>query len=371
MESFSKTAERREPFRRSALSSDYQARTAEPEDSYRPPYRRDVDRILHSKAYARYVDKTQVVYLVANDHISHRALHVQLVSSLSRGIAEVLGLNRSLVEAIALGHDVGHPPFGHEGEGYLSKISHEWQLGTFTHPWQSCRLLSTIEPLNLGLAVYDGILCHDGGMATTRWEPQWGKTWSDHQRELDAKLKDPHVNLMPMTLEGCLVKICDTVSYLSRDIEDAISLGIIDRQQLPDTTLGKHHHEILKTVAEDIIRHSLDKEYIALSDQVYDAVMALRRFNFDYIYFEPRLKRESSKIQRSYDLLCHFLFDDLLSKKEKSYTWTHFLHNKSTVYHEQTSPQRQVIDYVAGMTDGFFIRTIEKIFVPMPIGLTC
>ena len=134
------------------------------------PYKRDVDRIVHSKAYARYVDKTQVAYLVENDHITHRSLHVQLVSNFARGIAEILRLNLDLVEAIALGHDVGHPPFGHEGEGYLSSLSKEYGNGPFAHPWQSCRLLTDIEPLNLGLAVYDGFLCHDGGMCGTKFD---------------------------------------------------------------------------------------------------------------------------------------------------------------------------------------------------------
>src|SRR5690606_10061613 len=108
------------------------------------------------KAYTRYADKTQVVYLVDNDHVTYRGLHVQLVSQFARGIAEILRLNVNLVEAISLGHDVGHPPFGHEGEGYLSNIAQDTIGRPFVHPWQSCRLFSLIEPLNLGLAVYDG-----------------------------------------------------------------------------------------------------------------------------------------------------------------------------------------------------------------------
>src|SRR3984957_3501716 len=140
-----------------------------PEDDHRLPYKRDVDRIVHSKAYARYIDKTQVVYLVENDHITHRSLHVQLVSNFARGIAEILHLNLDLVEAIALGHDVGHPPFGHEGEEYLSALSQEFGAGHFAHSWQSCRLFMHVEPLNLGLAVYDGFLCHDGGMSNPKY----------------------------------------------------------------------------------------------------------------------------------------------------------------------------------------------------------
>src|ERR1700689_4493250 len=138
---YRQTAEQKEEvlfFARAALSKDH-CRLNGPEDDHRMPYKRDVDRILHSKAYSRYVDKTQVVYLVDNDHITHRSLHVQLVSSFARGIAEILRLNLDLVEAISLGHDVGHPPFGHEGEGYLSALSEEFGNGSFAHPSQSCR----------------------------------------------------------------------------------------------------------------------------------------------------------------------------------------------------------------------------------------
>ncbi|MDP1835990.1 MAG: HD domain-containing protein [Chlamydiales bacterium] len=353
---------------KAALSEHYHARREEAPDSYRTPYRRDADRILHSKAYARYVDKTQVVYLVANDHISHRSLHVQLVSSLSRGIAEVLQLNLPLVEAIALGHDVGHPPFGHEGEGYLSKISQQLGQGFFAHPWQSCRLLSLIEPLNLGLAVYDGILCHDAGLASNVITPRWNKSWDDHRTDLALRLRDPEANIIPGTLEGCLVKICDTISYLSRDLEDAISLNIITRDQVPHTLLSNTSQEILRRFAQDIIACSKGQNYVAMSEQMYESVATLRRFNFDFIYFDPRLKSESQKIQRGYAHLVDFLLDDLKQKGQDSYIWKDFLHNKESEYFADAPPERQVIDYVAGMTDGFFLRTLQKIFVPSPIG---
>jgi dGTPase len=242
------------------------------EDDHRLPYKRDVDRIVHSKAYSRYIDKTQVVYLVENDHITHRSLHVQLVSSFARGIAEILRLNLDLVEAISLGHDVGHPPFGHEGEEYLSALSEEYHNGPFTHPLQSCHLFTDIEPLNLGLAVYDGFLCHDGGMAGTHLAPRYGKSWKDHLEDKELKLKQPDANIISATLEGCLVKICDTISYLGRDIEDAISLNILTRDQVPRTLLGISNREILSAVAQDIIANSYEQDYIAFSNEVFEAL---------------------------------------------------------------------------------------------------
>jgi dGTPase len=352
-----------------AAFSSLHSRYNGPEQDHRLPYKRDVDRIVHSKAYARYVDKTQVVYLMENDHITHRSLHVQLVSNFARGIAEILRLNLDLVEAISLGHDVGHPPFGHEGEGYLSELSEEFGNGIFTHPLQSCRLFSEIEPLNLGLAVYDGFLCHDGGMKETRYDPRYGKTWDDHFADRQLKLSQPECNIMPGTLEGCLVKLCDTVSYLGRDIEDAISIGLIQRHEVPETFLGKTNREILNALARDIIEMSYQHDYIALSDNAYEALKVLRKFNFEKIYLHPCLKGESQKIKRSYRILFEVLLEDFEKNHDQSFIWKNFLHNKSEVYREQNSPFQKVVDYIAGMTDTYFIRTFRKLIVPSQIKL--
>lgn len=354
---------------KAALSKDH-ARYAGPEEDHRLPYKRDVDRIVHSKAYSRYVDKTQVVYLVENDHITHRSLHVQLVSNFARGIAEILGFNLDLVEAISLGHDVGHPPFGHEGEGYLSEISEEVGNGPFAHPLQSCRLFMEIEPLNLGLAVYDGFLCHDGGMVGNVLVPRFGKTWEDHFNDRKQKLAHPHDNIMPATLEGCLVKLCDTMSYIGRDIEDAISLGILKREQVPQTILGTSNRDILRTLARDVIRCSYGKDYISLSNESYEALKQLRRFNFENIYMFPQLKVESAKIKRSYRFLYDFLLEDFLAQQQESYIWKCFLYKRTENYLAVTSPQQMVIDYISGMTDNYFVRTMEKILIPRQIEIS-
>lgn len=353
---------------KAALSQEHDRRLIEERD-HRLPYKRDVDRIVHSKAYARYTDKTQVVYLVDNDHITHRALHVQLVSNFARGIAEILRLNLDLVEAIALGHDVGHPPFGHEGEGYLSALSEEYGNGPFTHPLQSCRLFTEIEPLNLGLNVYDGFLCHDGGMCGTVFHPRFGKTWQEHQRDKENKVASPDGNIWPGTLEGCLVKICDTMSYLGRDIEDAISLDILSRDQVPKTFLGNTNRDILSHLARDIIQMSYEKDYIAISDEAYQTLKILREFNFKQIYTHPKLKRESKKIEHSYRILFETLLDDLQKHQEESYIWKNFVHNKTESYVANTTPVQMVVDFIAGMTDRFFIKTLERLVIPKSIEL--
>lgn len=340
------------------------------EDDYRLPYKRDVDRIIHSKAYARYVDKTQVVYLVDNDHITHRSLHVQLVSNFARGIAQILRLNLDLVEAISLGHDVGHPPFGHEGENYLSALTRKHGIGAFAHSVQSCRLLTEIESLNLGLAVYDGFLCHDGGFSGTRLHPNFAKTWDDHVLEKKTKKQEPDTNFMPATLEGCLVKLCDTVSYLGKDIEDAIHLGILQREDLPKTLLGNSNRELLSAVAKDIISQSYEQNYIAITEEVFEALKVIRKFNFEHIYSHPKLKIESKKIERSYGYLFETLLEDCEKNKESSFVWTHYVANKSEIYKNNTTSIQAVVDYIAGMTDSFFVRTLEKILVPRQIELT-
>ena len=346
------------------------SRFVKEEIDHRLPYKRDIDRIIHSKSYARYIDKTQVVYLVENDHITHRNLHVQLVSSFAKGIAQILNLNTDLVEAIALGHDVGHPPFGHEGEVYLSQISEKCGNGPFSHPLQSCRLFGVIEPINCGLAVYDGFLCHDGGVGSAKLEPCYGKTWEDHFLEREKKRLDPDINLMPCSLEGCLVKFCDTISYLARDIEDAIQLGLIRREEIPQTLLGVKNGEILQKFSMDMIKMSYQKDYIAISTPIHEAMNKIRSFNFDNIYSRSRLKTESSKIKRAYLALFDYFLNDLKENKERSYLWENFLYSKTDVYLEETSPEQRVIDYLAGMTDGFFMRTLKKMIMPELIKLT-
>lgn len=355
-------------FSGASLSKDH-SRLNGPDDDHRMPYKRDTDRILHSKAYTRYVDKTQVVYLVDNDHVTHRSLHVQLVSSFARGIAEILRLNLDLVEAIALGHDVGHPPFGHEGEEYLSALSKEYGQGAFTHPLQSCRLFTSIEPLNLGLAVYDGFLCHDGGLNGNVLYPSARKTWDQHSHERTLKGLNPEGNIMPGTLEGCLVKLCDTMSYVGRDIEDAINLGILSRDLVPHTCLGTTNREILGALAADIIRHSYDQDYIAISEESYEALKELRQFNFKHIYIHPKLKGESAKIERAYRILFEWLVEDLEQLKEQSYIWRMYVHKRGEAYISETPPVRMVLDYLSGMTDSFFVRTLEKVIVPKKIEL--
>ena len=211
-------------------------------EGYRQAFSVDVDRILHSRSYARYIDKTQVFYLIRNDHITHRVLHVQLVSKIGRSVGRFLGLNEDLIEAIALGHDIGHTPFGHDGERFLSELCREHGIGSFHHNVQSVHFLDCVERKgkgwNLCLQTLDGILCHDGEVHTPELAPCRNKSFADLQAELVAKTSRIGMELIPMTLEGCVVRMVDTVAYIGRDIEDAIRLGLIGRSDLPAASVA-------------------------------------------------------------------------------------------------------------------------------------
>src|SRR4030042_194761 len=205
---------------------------------HRQSFSLDTDRILHSLSYSRYIDKTQVFYLIKNDHITHRVLHVQLVSKIARPIGRLLGLNEDLIEAISLGHDIGHAPFGHDGEKFLSDLSLQYGLGHLLHNLQSVRALERIEKKgrgwNLTLQVLDGILCHDGELHSQALHPDREKDFQKINKEIKDKEDDPSINLYPMTMEGCVVRMADTISYIGRDIEDAIRLGLIKRDDIPE-----------------------------------------------------------------------------------------------------------------------------------------
>ncbi len=339
------------------------------EPSFWQPYKEDVERIIHSKAFKRYSDKTQVVYLVDNDHLTHRGHHVQLVSSFARGVATLLDLNVNLVEAISLGHDVGHPPFGHEGEGYLSTLCIEYGLGAYSHASQSCRLFRVIEPLNLGFLVYDGFLCHDGGMRERLAKPWLDKGLKEHLEEIEMRTVEPEKDFQPASLEGCLVKMCDSVSYLAKDIEDALQLGIITRDDVPKTALGIHNDEILKKAAMDLVATSQKQSYIGFSEEVFASLKKLRAFNFERIYTFPKLKLESQKIKSAYRQLFELLIDDHRKNGEKSNLHKNFLHSRSSSYLEDTSDMRKIVDYMAGMTDRYFISTLEQFVIPQTIKL--
>jgi len=331
----------------------------------------DTDRILHSLAYSRYIDKTQVFYLIKNDHITHRVLHVQLVSKIGRTIGRLLRLNEDLIEAVALGHDIGHTPFGHDGEMFLSELSRSYGLDNFLHNIQGVRFLEKIEKKgkgwNLTLQVLDGILCHDGEIHIQTISPDNDKDFRTLDKEMKEKEKTPSLDIWPMTLEGCVVRIADTVSYIGRDIEDAIRLGLITRGDLPKDckrVLGETNGTIVYNLVEDLVANSLDKPYVCFNPEVGEALKKLKEFNRNFIYSNEKVKEQSTKVKLMFELLFDKYFRDLENGKESSDIFRRFLDGMSSEYRDETSSAGIVRDFIAGMTDEYFLSQCRTHLIP-------
>ena len=309
------------------------------ERGHRQHFSLDADRILHSLAYTRYIDKTQVFYLIDNDHITHRVLHVQFLSKIARDVGRFLRLNEDLIEAIALGHDIGHAPFGHDGERYLSAICQRHGIGGFQHNVQSVRSLDRIERKgrgwNLSIQVLDGILCHDGEIHEQSLRPQPGKTFEDLDREMDLKSNEPEATLTPMTLEGCVVRLADTISYIGRDIEDAIRLNLVNRDEIPANCanlLGTTNGAIVYNLVEDVIKNSVDRDAVGFSPEVSEALRELKSFNYARIYQNPKIKGEVGKIGRLFETLFDLYLGDIAKENRESELFSGFLGGMSQEY---------------------------------------
>jgi len=333
------------------------------EGGYRQTFSVDVDRILHSRAYTRYIDKTQVFYLIHHDHITHRVLHVQLVSKIARTIGRYLGLNEDLIEAVALGHDIGHTPFGHDGERFLSELCRSGGIGDFLHNVQSVQFLDFVERKgkgwNLCLQTLDGILCHDGEIHNQVLKPERKKTFETLEKEMAVKKQDASTPLMPMTLEGCVVRMADTISYIGRDIEDAIRLNIIDRTDLPKESvdmLGNTNGTIVYHLVTDVINTSFRNPYIAFSRKVSEALKQLKNFNLERIYMSPKIKKDTDTIKTLFGFLFEKYLDDIENENHSSVIFKGFLENMSEDYIQSHCKEEIVRDFIAGMTDQYFLR---------------
>jgi dGTPase len=366
----------------SCFSDQSVRRKKEQKIGYRQQFALDADRILHSRSYTRYIDKTQVFCLITNDHITHRVLHVQLVSRAARTIGRFLNLNEDLIEAIALGHDIGHPPFGHDGEHILSELCLEQGLPPFQHNIQSVRFLDRLERRgrgwNLSVQTLDGILCHDGEIHNRRLTGKGEQSFAALDEKIALKQKDPKHNLLPMTLEGCVVRLADTVSYIGRDIEDAIILGLITRDDLPtDITglLGETNGSIVYNLVTDLIANShvcqpgdssTDESFIGFSNEISAALHQLKRFNYENIYLHPKTKQDLPLIRQGYRSLFSYYLNYLHSRV-KDKLQVDLMLNMGDDYLNSHSPAEMVRDYMAGMTDDFFLKEAARIGCTVPV----
>lgn len=337
-------------------------------EDIRPCFYRDIDRIIYSLSYSRYIDKTQVFTHGGNDHISKRMTHVQYVSKIARTIGRALNLNEDLIEAAALGHDLGHTPFGHVGESILNKISLKHNEGYFFHNIESVRLLKDIENhgkgLNISLQVLDAIMCHNGEIAMQEYKPR-KKSKNEFLREYNNSYhnKDEVIKMVPMTLEGCVVRISDLIAYLGRDIEDGIRMNLITMDDIPSyikDTLGSTNREIINTIILDIIKNSINKNYIKLSDDIFKCIFDLKEFNYKNIYLKAYTKEELAKLEEMINTLYEKYLTDLNNHNYNSIIYKNYLNNMVDKYKENTN-ERIVLDYIAGMTDDYLIKQYESI----------
>lgn len=352
-----------------ATKSNKAIRLNKEESDIRTPFSRDTDRIINSLSYTRYLDKTQVFSYKENDHISKRMTHVQLVSKIARTIGRALNLNTDLIEAIALGHDIGHTPLGHTGESILNEISKR-ELGEyFAHNIQSVRELMIVENngkgLNLTIQVLDGIMCHNGEILSSKYEPV-SKTEKDVLENYNLAYKDLQLvnKIPPMTLEGCIVRISDIIGYIGRDIEDAINIGVLKKEDLPKQIteiLGSTNKEIINTIILDIIDNSMNKPYLKLSDDVYNAILLLKKFNYQNIYSKSLTKEEIEYYRLGMNNLYSKYLNDIINQNKNSIIFKIFLDSQDKSYLEKTSDKRKVIDFISGMTDDFFKEEIERL----------
>ncbi len=333
----------------------------EEKDPYRTDFFRDIDRIIYSLSYTRYADKTQVFSYNEDDHITKRMIHVQLVSKIARTIGRNLKLNEDLIEAAALGHDLGHVPFGHVGESILNEISLENGEGYFNHNIESVRVLMNLEQngrgRNITVQVLDAIMCHNGELPLNEYRPV-KKTKEEFLEEYKQCYVDKRMikKLRPMTLEGCVVRISDIIAYIGKDIEDAIRLGVIKKENLPKNItklIGEENKNIVNTFVSDIIKNSKGKPYIKMSKPIFKALVDLKAFNMENIYLKANTKQEIKMYEKMFRTLFDKYKNDIEIHNTKSEIYKKFLKDMTEEYISSTTIARKVIDFIAGMTDDY------------------
>lgn len=351
-----------------ATKYDEAIRLVEDEKDFRLDFQRDSDRIIHSHSYTRYINKTQVYSNLEDDNISRRMTHVQFVSRAARTIARGLGLNEDLCEAISLGHDVGHVPFGHFGESVLNDISKRRTGLCFAHNLNSFRVFKDVEKkgkgCNLTIQVLDGIMCHNGEMVRAKYAPI-NKTKEDVLKEYEECRKDESkiLKLIPMTLEGCVVRVSDIIGYIGKDIDDARKLEVFDIDTLPEsvkTTLGSTNVEIMNNIITDIMIQSYGKPYIQMSENVYEQVEKLKKFNYENIYYKAMDNKEKKYITNMFNELYEVYINALEKEDRENDIYEVFLKDMNVEYLNNSNNDEKVIDFIASMTDNYIQKQYDK-----------
>lgn len=341
---------------------------------WRPAYVRDIEKIMHCPFYNRYADKTQVFSFYKNDDITRRALHVQLVSRISRNIGALLGLNLDLIEAIALGHDIGHTPFGHAGEKFLNEILQENTGRFFNHNVHSVRVLDTIFSRNISLQTLDGILCHNGVFEQKEYKPIESTVFSN----FDDKIEKCYVDksnielLIPFTLEGCVVRICDMIAYLGKDRQDAKKANLLHNSpEFTHGAIGVENAEIINNLTVNIVENSYGKDCLFMDEDIYNELKTAKKENNEFIYRNSKIDQlYNENIRPMINEIYYKLLDDIKNKRQESVLFKHhisFIENSRKYYTPEKSysdedPNQIVVDYIASMTDDYFIDLYNYLF---------
>lgn len=362
-------------FKRAAFDNALAARRADnPHDAatvLRPPFVRDIDKIINCPYYNRYADKTQVFSLQKNDDITRRGLHVQLVSRIARTIGAALNLNLDLIEAIALGHDIGHTPFGHAGESYLDELSRGYTGRCFAHNIHSVRVLDGIFPYNITLQTLCGIAAHDGELELSEYRPKPLSGFEEFDGLIENCYRDGSAikKLVPDTLEGCVVRISDIIAYIGKDRQDAARARLIDESEFNEKGLGDYNAQIMNNLTVNIVENSYGKDYIKLDESHFRDLQKVKNDNYKLVYKTDFACRYLSDcIKPMMGQLFKRLLDDLVRGDESSYIFRHHISCVDKSYYKRRKPYREeapeqiVIDYIASMTDDYFIDLYKKLF---------
>lgn len=348
-------------------------RPADRSSIWRPAFVRDVEKILHMPAYNRYAGKTQVFSFRSNDDLSRRGLHVQLVARIARDIGYALGLNCDLIEAIGLGHDLGHTPFGHAGERCLNDVFHGRTGRWFFHNVHSVRVLDKLYGRNISLQTLDGALCHNGEYEQRVFELSGLSSFGEFDRVVDECVSGGGAvigHLRPMTLEGCVVRISDIIAYVGRDRQDAIEAGLLTGGAFEDGLGGAYNSWILTHASADIIEHSYGKDRIEMSEELFAEIRRAKAENYAKIYRSSGIEGERAEVlARAFELMYERCLDDLHKRDESSFIFRHHitrieeqLAHYGRTYDWQSDPEQTVVDYIASMTDGYFAELASKFF---------
>lgn len=348
-------------------------RPADRSSIWRPAFVRDVEKILHMPAYNRYAGKTQVFSFRSNDDLSRRGLHVQLVARIARDIGYALGLNCDLIEAIGLGHDLGHTPFGHAGERCLNDVFHGRTGRWFFHNVHSVRVLDKLYGRNISLQTLDGALCHNGEYEQRVFELSGLSSFGEFDRVVDECVSGGGAvigHLRPMTLEGCVVRISDIIAYVGRDRQDAIEAGLLTGDAFEDGLGGAYNSWILTHASADIIEHSYGKDRIEMSEELFAEIRRAKAENYAKIYRSSGIEGECAEVlARAFELMYERCLDDLHKRDESSFIFRHHitrieeqLAHYGRTYDWQSDPEQTVVDYIASMTDGYFAELASKFF---------